>query len=110
MVTWTLEICPGLLRVLVRPGWAGDSIMKRTRHTAEKIIRKLTTAVQLIAQGKTVADVCRVIEVTQPIYHQGPLEVCPSSPGEALTAAVCSSGQASLPWPPHSKTLVLQPI
>jgi len=39
--------------------------MKRTRHTAEQIIRKLKTAEQLIAQGKTVADVCRVIEVTQ---------------------------------------------
>ena len=44
--------------------------MKRTRHTAEQIIRKLQTAEQLIAQGKTVADVCRVIEVTQPTYHR----------------------------------------
>ena len=43
--------------------------MKRTRHTAEQIIRKLKTVEQLIAQGKTVADVCRVIEVTQPTYH-----------------------------------------
>jgi len=33
--------------------------MKRTRHTPEKIIRKLKTAEQLLAQGKTVADVCR---------------------------------------------------
>ncbi|MFM7651904.1 MAG: transposase [Vulcanococcus sp.] len=44
--------------------------MKRTRHTAEQIIRKLKTAEQLIVQGKTVADVCRVIEVTQPTYHR----------------------------------------
>jgi transposase-like protein len=44
--------------------------MKRTRHTAEQIIRKLKTAEQLIAQGKTVAEVCRVIEVTQPTYHR----------------------------------------
>jgi putative transposase len=58
------------MRVLIRPDWAGDSTMKRTRHTAEQIIRKLKTAEQLIAQGKTVADVCRVIEVTQPIYHR----------------------------------------
>jgi hypothetical protein len=35
--------------------------MKRTRHTAEQIIRKLKTAEQLIAQGKTVVEVCRVI-------------------------------------------------
>jgi len=31
--------------------------MKRILHTAERIIRKLKTAEQLIAQGKTVADV-----------------------------------------------------
>ena len=43
--------------------------MKRIRHTAEQIIRKLKTAEQLIAQGKTVADVCRAIKVTQPTYH-----------------------------------------
>ena len=44
--------------------------MKRARHTAEQIIRKLKTAEQLNAQGKTVGDVCRVIEVTQPTYHR----------------------------------------
>jgi transposase-like protein len=44
--------------------------MKRTRHTAEQIIRKLKTAEQLIAQGKAVVEVCRVIEVTQPTYHR----------------------------------------
>ncbi len=44
--------------------------MKRTRHTAEQIIRKLKTAEQLIAQGKTVADVYRNIEVRQPTYHR----------------------------------------
>ena len=54
----------------IRPDWAGDFTMKSTRHTAEQIIRKLKTAEQLIAQGKTVADVCRVIEVTQPTYHR----------------------------------------
>jgi putative transposase len=44
--------------------------MKRTRHTPEQIIRKLKTADQLIAQGKTVADVCRVLEVAQPTYQR----------------------------------------
>jgi putative transposase len=38
--------------------------MKRTSHTAEQIIRKLKTAEQPIAQGKTEPEVCRVIEVT----------------------------------------------
>ena len=36
--------------------------MKHIRHTAEQIIRKLKTTEQLIAQGKTVSDVCRAIE------------------------------------------------
>ena len=40
------------MRVLIRPDWAGDFTMKRIRHTAEQIIRKLKTAEQLIAQGK----------------------------------------------------------
>jgi glutamine phosphoribosylpyrophosphate amidotransferase len=44
--------------------------MKRTRHTAEQIIRKLKTAEQLIAQCKTDAEVCRVIDVAQPTYHR----------------------------------------
>jgi len=54
------------MRVLIRPDWAVDSITKRTMHTAEQIIRKLKTAEQLIAQGMTVADVCLVIDMTQP--------------------------------------------
>jgi putative transposase len=44
--------------------------MKRTRHMAEEIICKLQTAEQLIAQGKTVADVCRVLEVNRPMDHR----------------------------------------
>ena len=39
--------------------------MKRIRHTPDQIIRKLKTAEQLIAQGKTVSHICRVLEVTQ---------------------------------------------
>ena len=58
------------MRVLIRPDWAGDFTMNRSRYTAEQIIRKLKTAEQLIAQGKTVVEVCRVIEVTQPTYHR----------------------------------------
>ena len=58
------------MRVLIRPDWAGDFTMKRIRHTAEQIIRKLRIAEQLIAHGKTVAVVCRAIEVTQQTYHR----------------------------------------
>jgi len=58
------------MKVLIRPDWAGDSTMKRTRHTPEKIIRKLKTAEQLQPQGKTIADVCRALEVSKPTYHR----------------------------------------
>jgi transposase-like protein len=37
---------------------------------ARRASAKQWTADQLIAQDKTVADVCRVIEVTQPTYHR----------------------------------------
>ena len=60
------------MRVLIRSDWAGDSTMKRTRHTPEQIIRKLKTADQLLAQGQTVADACRVLEVSQPTYWASP--------------------------------------
>ena len=43
--------------------------IKYTRQTGEQIIHKLKSAEQLIVQGKTVADVCRVIEVMQPTDH-----------------------------------------
>ena len=58
------------MRVLIRPDWAWYFTMKRIRHTAEQIIRKLKTSEQLIAQCKAVADVCPAIEVTQPTYHR----------------------------------------
>jgi hypothetical protein len=47
----------------------GDSTMKRIRHTPEQILRNVKTAEQFWAQGKTVADVCRALEVAQPSYH-----------------------------------------
>ena len=60
-MTWTPEISPGRMRELIRPSWAGDSTTKRTRHTPEQIIRKFKTDKQLISQGKTVGEVCRII-------------------------------------------------
>jgi putative transposase len=44
--------------------------MKRTRHTPEQIIRKLKIADQLLAQGQTVAEACRVLEVSQTTCHR----------------------------------------
>ena len=58
------------MRVLIRPDRARYSGMNRIRHTPEQIIRKLKTADQLIAQGKTVAVASRVPEVAQSTYHR----------------------------------------
>lgn len=81
------------MRVLNRPDWAGDFTLKRIRHTPEQIIRKLKTAEQLIAQGKTVADVCRVIEVTQPTYHRWSQQYGVMQAVEDLRARFQASGR-----------------
>ena len=60
------------MRVLIRPDWAGDYTMKRTRHTPKPIIRKLKTADQFLAQGQTVADSRRVTQVSLPTHHRWP--------------------------------------
>ena len=65
----TPNIGPRCMRVLIRPRSPGTFTSQRVCHTAESIIGKLKTAEQLIAQANTVADVCRLIEVVQSIYH-----------------------------------------
>ena len=57
-----------------RLGRGLDHETHQAHSTAEQIIRKPKTAEQLIAQGKTVADVRRVIEVAQPTYHRWRLQ------------------------------------
>jgi hypothetical protein len=42
--------------------------------------------------------------------EQGPLEVCPGSPGGPSAAAVSWPGLDSQRWPPHSRTLLPQAI
>jgi hypothetical protein len=44
--------------------------MKRKRQNPEQIIRKLRAAEQLLNEGQSVADVCRALEVSTPIYHR----------------------------------------
>jgi transposase-like protein len=68
--------------------------MKRIRHTAEQIIRKLKTAESLIAQGKTVADVCRVIDVTQPTYHRWRQQYGGMQTEEALAVTLLRSSSS----------------
>jgi putative transposase len=42
----------------------------RRKHTPEQVVRKLTEADRLLAEGKDVADVCRALQVSEATYHR----------------------------------------
>jgi transposase-like protein len=42
----------------------------RKRHTPEQVVRKLTLADRLLAEGKDVADVCRELQVSEQTYYR----------------------------------------
>lgn len=44
--------------------------MKRKRHSPEQIIRKLREAEGLLSAGKTIAEVCQNLEVSEQTYHR----------------------------------------
>jgi transposase-like protein len=44
--------------------------MKRNRHTPEQIIRKLRQAEQLLNEGKSIEEACRVLEIAAATYHR----------------------------------------
>lgn len=44
--------------------------MKRTRHTAEQIIRKLREADAQLSAGATIPEVCRGFGVSETTYHR----------------------------------------
>ncbi len=56
------------MRGLIRPDSAGTPPCNELA-TPVQIIRKLKTAELLIAQGRIVIEICRVIEVTRPSHH-----------------------------------------
>jgi len=45
-------------------------MVARKRHSPEEVVRKLTTADRLLAEGKDVAAVCRALGVSEPTYHR----------------------------------------
>ena len=44
--------------------------MKRKRHNPEQIIKKLREADAMLAAGKTIGQVCQVLEVSEPTFHR----------------------------------------
>jgi len=44
--------------------------MKRTRHKAEQIVKKLRDADGMLASGKTIGQVCQALEVSEQTFHR----------------------------------------
>ena len=44
--------------------------MKRTRHNAEQIIKKLRDADAMLASGKTIGQVCQALEVSEQTFQR----------------------------------------
>lgn len=45
-----------------------EAMATRKRHTPEQVVRKLTEADRLLTEGKDVAQVYRVLQVTEATY------------------------------------------
>jgi len=43
---------------------------RRKRHTPEQIVRKLRDADAMLSAGKSLGQVCQVLEVSEPTYHR----------------------------------------
>lgn len=51
-------------------GEKGLAQLKRRRHTAEQIVRKLREADRLLAEGMQVPEVAKALEVSEQTYHR----------------------------------------
>ena len=44
--------------------------MKKKRHSPEQIIRKLRDAEGILSAGKTIAEICQKLEISEQTYHR----------------------------------------
>jgi putative transposase len=44
--------------------------MKGKRHSAEQIVKKLRESDAMLASGKTIGQVCQVLEVSEQTFHR----------------------------------------
>src|SRR3982750_4065855 len=51
-------------------GEEGTTHVRRRRHTPEQVIRKLREADRMLGEGKSIAEVCKALEVSEPTYHR----------------------------------------
>ena len=54
------------------PSWGREdhTTMKRRRHTPEQVIRKLAEGDKLLAQGQSIEEVVRHLEITESTWHR----------------------------------------
>ena len=51
--------------------WVEEDItVKRRRHTPEQIVRKLREVERLTAEGQTIAEAAKQIEISEQTYHR----------------------------------------
>jgi hypothetical protein len=48
----------------------GTLHVKQRRHTPEQVIRKLREADRMLGEGKSIAEVAKALEVSEPTYHR----------------------------------------
>jgi putative transposase len=51
-------------------GEGGPIEVKRRRHTPEQIIRKLREAERMLAEGKTIPEAAKALEVSENTFHR----------------------------------------
>ncbi len=51
-------------------GQEDHTTMKRRRHTPEQVIRKLAEGEKLLAEGKTIEEVSRHLEISEQTWHR----------------------------------------
>lgn len=44
--------------------------MKQRRHTPEQVVRKLREADKLLGEGRTLAETCKALEVSEATFHR----------------------------------------
>ena len=44
--------------------------MKRNRHTPEQIVRKLREADTALSEGKSIAEICKQLGISEQTYHR----------------------------------------
>lgn len=54
----------------IRMGTKGTLQVKKRRHTPEQITRKLREADRLLAEGKTIPEVAKHLEISEQSFHR----------------------------------------